>query len=205
MSKNERSNSLSRLITILLAVLFVSFLGACQPVEQPTEDASAASATTSADVKAATEAEATTEADAKATTEAEANPANNSGLAEADLKEFLTIFFTSDYEGRYTAFAANQDADTYYALLKDLITDECLDTLMRNREPLKYEKKLTEEESSVRFKNYEAEKSEADFWEGTVALEETKADGSTEELTYKVQLSLSQVEGKTLINSVYFR
>jgi hypothetical protein len=67
---------------------------------------------------------------------------------------------------------------------------------MRNREPLKYEKKLAEEKSSVSFKSYDTEKSEPDFWEGTVTLEETKADGNTEELTYKVQLGLAKSKAK---------
>lgn len=194
MTKKFRSTTLARLFTILLALILIVSLSACQPAEKPKESAIATSSSIDTD---------SSEPDSNATSTR--IDAGSSELAEADLEKFLTIFFTSDYEGRYRAFSADQDADSYYAPLKDLITDECLDTLMKNREPLKYEKKLAEDESSVRFKNYHTEKSEADFWEGTVTLEESKADGSTEELNYKLQLGLAQVEGKTLINSIYFR
>lgn len=210
MTKKFRSTILARLFTILLALILIVSLSACQPAGKPKESAIATSSSIDAD-NSKPDSHPTSSSIDTDDPEPDSNAtstridAGSSELAEADLEKFLTIFFTSDYEGRYRAFSADQDADSYYAPLKELITDECLDTLMKNREPLKYEKKLAEDESSVRFKNYHTEKSEADFWEGTVTLEESKADGSTEELNYKLQLGLAQVEGKTLINSIYFR
>jgi hypothetical protein len=71
-------------------------------------------------------------------------------------EQFLTQFYTTNYQDRYGKWLEDTAGETeekvlsaamerYYDSLRDLATEELMDTLQANREPMKYDKLCWEE------------------------------------------------------------
>lgn len=60
-------------------------------------------------------------------------------------EEFLTNYYTSDYEGRYSSASdAQAYGETYDAIFGALVSEDVLESLKANRTPYKYDKLCAE-------------------------------------------------------------
>lgn len=123
-------------------------------------------------------------------------------------QEVLTRYWTTDYEGRFTAFQPimeNGDAkaiekaySAYYDSLQDLITDECLNAWTLSREPYKYERSAMENgyriaPGTMTFTVYQTY-DDAVTYSFTMELSVEDAEGKTTQTTVngQIQIMISQ-------------
>lgn len=118
---------------------------------------------------------------------------------------FLTAFFTSDYNGRYTKSfpKGNPDDDglmPYYDTLRDLVTENCLDRLMESRLPLSYDKNCLAESEQTRPGAVKAsiysEDEESVTYSFELELTLTKDSGSTRTIHQNGQVTVDKEENK---------
>ena len=121
-----------------------------------------------------------------------------------DVKEaFVEMFFTSDYQNRYSSMSQEADwSEEYYQDFSEAATQECLEQMIANREPFKYDK-LAEENGekitveSVSFSVYDQENKVYTF--------EAVLKGDAGGKTYQVsgQITLQEEEGKEKVSHFY--
>ena len=121
-----------------------------------------------------------------------------------DLREaFVEMFFTSDYQNRYSSMSQEADwSEEYYQDFSEAATQECLEQMIANREPFKYDK-LAEENGekitveSVSFSVYDQENKVYTF--------EAVLKGDAGGKTYQVsgQITLQEEEGKEKVSHFY--
>ncbi|HIW80934.1 MAG TPA: hypothetical protein H9742_05290 [Candidatus Acetatifactor stercoripullorum] len=125
--------------------------------------------------------------------------------AEArDVREaFVEMFFTSDYQNRYSAMSQEADwAEEYYQDFSEAATQECLEQMAANREPFKYDR-LAEEKGekitveSVSFSVYDQENKVYTF----EAVLKSDAGGKTYQANG--QITLQEEEGKEKVSHFY--
>lgn len=139
-----------------------------------------------------------------------------------DVKEaFLNIYFTTNYDDRYDKWIkfvndnsqsidreqAIADAiDHYYDPVKDYVSDEFYNTMILNRDIIKYDRLAYENGFSIVPNNYEfAEYSEADdtiTYTFTAHLTK-QTDNDLEEGVIDGQITVSQIGEELLISNLY--
>ena len=137
--------------------------------------------------------------------------ARDNSLPMQSASKFLTEFFTYNKDGRYDKLEAviqgidsNGDNitdlpnevlrayDNYYSALSKLATVECVDTMKRNRYPLKFE-----EQGSFLFKDLKLSLQNAVY---IFTVELTYDDGTVKDLSGEVVLNSDNVVEKIIIN-----
>ena len=125
--------------------------------------------------------------------------------AEArDVREaFVEMFFTSDYQNRYSSMSQEADwAEEYYQDFSEVATQECLEHMIANREPFKYDK-LAEENGekitveSVFFSVYDQENK--DTFEALLK----STGGASKTCQVSGQITLQEEEGKEKVSHLY--
>ena len=122
-----------------------------------------------------------------------------------DMKEaFVEMFFTSDYQNRYSSMSQEADwAEEYYQDFSEVVTQECLEQMIANREPFKYDK-LAEENGekitveSVSFSVYDQENKVYTF---EAVLKST--GGASKTCQVSGQITLQEEEGKEKVSHLY--
>ena len=144
-------------------------------------------------------------------------------------EQFLNEFFTSDFEGRCSDFLKNVNAelyqdienmnteevnkyydkcyDKYYDTFSDCTTQECIETMARNRIPLKYDRIAMEKDMQVKVSDISVELDKEGYAEYEVLLESKKDDETIKgkavgQITVQDEKSLKKVTSFYLGNIV---
>lgn len=99
---------------------------------------------------------------------------------ETVMKEFLSIYWTQNYEGRYQQWRDDseiadseemQDSiDTYYISVAPYVTDEELEILIEKRMPLKYEALAAQRDASYSIQDIQLEEAEEEIYNFNITL-----------------------------------
>lgn len=133
-----------------------------------------------------------------------------------DMKEdFIQVYFTSDYNQRYTNLMSNgvdlvEESETYYEAyysdISSLVTQECLNTLIANREPIKYDKQAADNGESITVADvtFEEYNSENGVYLFTVTLE---ADNGSSTSTYDVtgQITVEKEADQEKVSHIFIQ
>lgn len=138
----------------------------------------------------------------------------NNTEQSVDVKEaFIKTYFTSDYEKRYTSLLQEKqsgDADTealmerYYAHFSPLVTQGCLEAMMANREPYKYDERAENNQETITVKEIAFE--EYDAAEGVYSFSVLlEGQSGTDTKTYEVkgQLSVERKKDQERVSHIY--
>ena len=121
------------------------------------------------------------------------------------MTEFCQIFFETDYENRYTDFVKDKDQKKYYKAFEEMASKECLDDMMANRNPLKYDKKCAENGLAYQPTDIELTKSnDEDDVSGSYEFKMIlKEKTSGERINVAGQISIEENNGKLLVSKIY--
>ena len=121
------------------------------------------------------------------------------------MTKFCQIFFETDYENRYTDFVKDKDQKKYYTAFEEMASKECLDDMMANRNPLKYDKKCAENGLAYQPTDIELTKSnDEDDVSGSYEFKMIlKEKTSGERINVAGQISIEENNGKLLVSKIY--
>lgn len=145
---------------------------------------------------------------------------NNETALPSDVKEaFLTVYFTSNYEGRYDDLLERLDNtkenfdkslaafQKYYASFDEYVSEDMLNTMMANRDNIKYEKLAREKGIACVPTGFEFEENSKSGDETTYSLVAhltlTDADGAETNGTMKGQITVQPGEDGDVISNFY--
>ncbi|HWS31001.1 MAG TPA: hypothetical protein VN512_12920 [Clostridia bacterium] len=144
------------------------------------------------------------------------------GPQTGDVKEdFLIVYGTYNYEGRYEVFRENLEnaaedttrkkllaaMDEYYACVRDYVSEDFYQNIRANREIFKYEKYTDEKGYTYRTDGFEfaeyARNGDKTTYSFVAHLILTDSGGAEERGTVKGQITVQEKDGEALVTNFY--
>ena len=120
--------------------------------------------------------------------------------------EYLTCYFTSDAQGRYTKLSGSdysgQDLAAYYETFRPVAAESCIEEMTQNRQPLSLEQALVKAGLSSRPDGLQltpyAEQEDRSVYTFTLDLIVAARDGAGTRLPLTGQITVERAGGKVL-------
>ena len=120
--------------------------------------------------------------------------------------EYLTSYFTSDAQGRYTKLSGSsyseQDLAAYYKSFQSVAAERCIEEMTQNRQPLSLEQALSRADLSSRPDGLQltryAEQEDRSVYTFSLDLIVAAGDGTETRLPLTGQITVERAGGKVL-------